>query len=156
VQLIRQYVANAEEDKEDTMNRGRLKLLSGRQHGYMDYAYGIITLLAPMLFGIGESAALLCYIMGASVLVLSLLTRYPLGAIKAVPFTAHGWIELAAAFIMLASIPLLGFEGAGYNFFMTMSILVMALWFVTDYVGTDVAYEGVEGRTGARERAGVR
>lgn len=136
------------------MNRGRLKFLKARQHGYLDYAYGTITLLAPMLFGIEHSAAFLCYVLGAAVIALSLLTRYPLGAIKAVPFVAHGWVELGAAFLMLLAVPFLGFTGAGQNFFTTMSILIMALWFVTDYVSQDVAYEGVEGRK--RTAAGVR
>lgn len=137
------------------MNK-RFKLLDGRKHGYIDYAYGAVLLLAPTLFGIRESAGALCYMMGAAVLILSLLTRYPLGAIKAIPFTAHGWVELVAAFFMLASISLFGFEGVAYNFFMVMSIAVMAVWFLTDYVGTEVAYEGVEARGTARQKAGAR
>lgn len=138
------------------MPNERLKLLNGRVHGYIDYVYGALLLLAPMIFGFAGTVDDLCYIMGAGVLILSLLTRYPLGALKVIPFTAHGWIELVAAFLMLAAPELLGFYGLSRGFFMTMSIVVMAVWFLTDYVGTEIAYAGVDARTGKRETVASR
>lgn len=135
---------------------GKFKFLKGREHGYIDYIYGALLLLAPMLGLVEGPPTLLCYILGIGVLGLSLLTKYPLGLIKAIPFTAHGWIELAAAFFMLASCTLFALTGMNYGFFMVMSIAVMGVFFVTDYVSTDIAYAGVEARTGKREKAAAR
>jgi len=66
---------------------------------------------------------------------LVLFTAYPLGAVKLVPFTVHGAIELILAPV-LAILPWLArFSDMPVerNFFLVMAAALAGVWLVTDY-----------------------
>lgn len=79
------------------------KVLNPTVHGVLDYVLALAFLLAPGLVGFGETAANLSTVIGVVYLGASLLTQYPLGAIKMIPFPVHGAIEsiLAASWIVM-------------------------------------------------------
>src|SRR3954447_267297 len=80
------------------------KVIDARTHGIIDYCH------AAFFFGMGiflarrnRSAATAAVATGAVVLVLSLLTDYPLGARKVIPFETHGRMDAgfaASSFMM--------------------------------------------------------
>ena len=113
-----------------------MKLLSPRIHGFIDYAVVALFLLAPTLFGFAGVAATLCYVLAAVHLVMSLLTAYPLGVVKLVPFPVHGALELAVAVGLVASPWLFGFSAvdAARNFYVAAGVAVSAVWLLTNYV----------------------
>ncbi|HEY0134727.1 MAG TPA: hypothetical protein VGB85_11620, partial [Nannocystis sp.] len=76
-----------------------MNFLSPRIHGILDYLTAGVFALAPMfLQAEGSQVAILsCYVVAGTLLVLSLLTRYPLGALRVVPFPVHGGIEVFTA-----------------------------------------------------------
>jgi hypothetical protein len=118
-----------------------MKFLNPKIHAYLDYALAIALALSPMLFEFIGTARILCYALAAAILVLSLLTRYPLGVIRAIPFKIHGYIELAAGLFTLAAPWIFNFEGIDLarNLFIGVGVLVVALFVVTDYEATEPA-----------------
>lgn len=117
------------------------KPLNPSIHGILDYLYAGFLLLAPMMFGFtGTFAATLCYIVGIFHIGLSLMTIYPLGLVKAIPFTVHAGIEFATAIFLILSPWLFGFAEvigleAARNTFVLYGIGLTAVWALTDYRG---------------------
>jgi hypothetical protein len=90
-----------------------MKPLSATPHGVLDYATGILLLISPWLFGFNDlstAATSTMVLVGLVVLVLSLITDYPLGLVKAVPFRTHGKIETVGALALLLSPWIVGFS----------------------------------------------
>ncbi len=111
------------------------KLLAPRPHGYIDYLVVLAFVLAPSLFDFSDPAATTCYIVAGAHLMLSLLTAYPLGVIKAIPFPVHGMLELLIAPLLILLPWLVGFSGdeAARNWFVALGIAVFLVWLTTDY-----------------------
>jgi hypothetical protein len=109
--------------------------LSPRVHGYIDYGSVVFLLLSPMLFGFGGVPATLCYLFAGALLVLSLITAYPLGVAKVVPFTIHGLIEAVSAVGLVLAPFLFGFSDvvAARNFFLVAGVALGIVFLVTNY-----------------------
>ena len=120
-----------------------MKFLDPRVHGYLDYAAVLLLALAPWLFGFGGTPAVLCYVLAASQLGMSLLTAYPLGIAKVIPFTVHGGVELAVAIFLVVAPWLFGFDGvdAARNFFIAAGIGLGFVYLTTNYRAAQ-RYEG--------------
>lgn len=112
-----------------------LKLLSPRVHGALDYLLAIAFLLAPAVFAFPYPARPLAYIIGVVFLGASLLTKYPLGALKLIPFPVHGLIEGIMAAAWVAMPWLFGFaaHSAARNFFVVAGVGLLAVVALTDY-----------------------
>jgi hypothetical protein len=87
-----------------------MKLLTPTLHGALDYALALAFLFMPGVLGFPNLAANLSQLIGLAYLGVSLLTRYPLGALKLIPFPVHGVLEaiMAASWIVLPWV--LGFD----------------------------------------------
>jgi len=110
-------------------------LLSPRVHGYVDYlAVGLLA-LAPTLFNFSGVPAGLCYALAVVQLGMSLLTAYPLGVAKLLPFTIHGTIEVITSVALVAAPFLFGFSNvdSARNFFIIGGIGLFLVWAVTNY-----------------------
>lgn len=111
------------------------KVLDPKTHGILDYALAGLFLLAPAVFGFTEVAANLSYAIGVIYIGTSLLTRYPLGALKVIPFPVHGMLEsvMAAAWIIMPW--LFGFAGdaAARIFFIVAGVGLLVVAFLTNY-----------------------
>lgn len=118
------------------------KTLNPKTHGMLDYGLAIMFLIAPAIFGFSEVAATTSYVIGVLYVGTSLLTRYPLGAIKLIPFPVHGVLEsvMAAAWIILPWA--LGFAGdaAARNFFIIAGAGLLVVALLTDYKATQGAH----------------
>lgn len=112
-----------------------MKVLSPRVHAPFDYVITALFAFAPRLLGFGGVPAVLCYGIAVMYLAMSLLTAYPLGVAKVIPFTIHGYVELAGTFVLLAMPWIFGFDGvtAARNFFLVMGASAGAIWLLTDY-----------------------
>ena len=122
-----------------------MKILSPKSHGVVDYAAVVALLALPSLFDFSNTPATLCYLLAATQLVVSLLTRYPLGLIKRIPFPLHGYYELVTALLLVPMPWLFGFsnEDAARNFFVISGASLFIVWLVTNYraVAADAQYE---------------
>ncbi|MBA3708727.1 MAG: hypothetical protein H0W83_07915 [Planctomycetes bacterium] len=111
------------------------KLISPRIHGVLDYAAGAAFLLAPHLFAFGGTPALICYVIGLVHIGLTLVTAFPLGALKVVPFLAHRQIEAVVAAVIIAMPWFAGFssDGKACWFFVAAGLALLAVVALTDY-----------------------
>lgn len=126
-----------------------MKVLNPTVHGVLDYVLALAFLIAPGLVGFGDAAGNLSTIIGVVYLGASLLTRYPLGAIRMIPFPVHGVIESIMAASWIALPWLFGFAGepAARNFFVAAGLGLLAVAALTDYRATGAhAYAGEERR----------
>lgn len=89
-----------------------MKVLKPLPHAVLDYTVAATMIAAPWLFGFSRNrkARRTAVGSGLGVLGLSLFTKYPLGAVKAIPFPAHGVVETAAGAMTAAAPWLLGFS----------------------------------------------
>lgn len=102
-----------------------MKPLNPYTHGYLDYAVGLLLVVSPWLFGfddVSSVATVTMVVVGLIVLLLSIMTDYPLGIIKAVPFKVHGVIETIGALFLLVSPWLLN-----YNIVQSATILAVVV-----------------------------
>jgi hypothetical protein len=113
-----------------------MRLIDSKTHGFLDYLGAALFLTAPVLFDfVGTPAERISVTTGTIYLGLTLLTAYPLGILKAVPFTVHGWIEVAMALTVLFMPWMADFAYAetARNFFVVAGAAIVALWVFSDY-----------------------
>ncbi len=112
-----------------------LKKLNPTVHGALDYALALAFLFMPGVIGFPNQAANLSQLIGLAYLGVSLLTRYPLGALKLIPFPAHGVLEsiMAASWIALPWV--VGFDdhGPARTFFVAAGVGLLGVVLLTDY-----------------------
>src|SRR3569623_431377 len=74
------------------------KVIDARKHGMIDYCHAAFFLGLALVCRKSEPRAALAALMtGSFVLVQSLLTDYPLGVKKVIPFRVHGLMDAAFA-----------------------------------------------------------
>ena len=88
-----------------------VKILKPLPHAIMDYAWAGMMIASPWLFGFRKNNVARSHAVasGAAIVGLSLMTRYPLGVFKYIPFPVHGMIETAAGAMTAAAPWLMGF-----------------------------------------------
>jgi hypothetical protein len=115
-----------------------MKPLSATSHGVLDYVVGVFLLVSPWLFGFNDvstAATLNMVVIGILVLGLSLMTDYPLGLLKLVPFPIHGIIEASGAVFLLASPWIVRFSQVvpARNIALAVAILWLGVVALTNY-----------------------
>ena len=83
-------------------------------HGVLDYAVGLLLLLAPYLFGFADGgvAQWLPMLLGAGVIGYSLMTAYELGVASIISVPAHLGLDIAGGVLLAVSPWLFGFADA--------------------------------------------
>lgn len=86
-------------------------MIDTRTHGIIDYATGALLIIAPYLFGFatGGIEQWLPQILGAMVIIMSLLTNYELSAAKVIPLKVHLGVDIIGGLLLAASPWLFGF-----------------------------------------------
>jgi hypothetical protein len=80
-----------------------VKFLPAWLHAVADYAVGILLIVVALAVGESTGAVATGVVVGAVVLTVSMLTRYPLGVVKVLLFTVHSAGDyLAAALLIIA------------------------------------------------------
>lgn len=121
-----------------------MKILNPRVHGYIDYLAVLYFLAAPSLFGFTGLPATIFYVLAAAHLILTLLTAYPLGVVKIIPFPLHGAIELLAGIALVALPWLLGFANSDVlarNIYVASGAVLFVAWLVTDYKTAEISQQ---------------
>lgn len=88
-----------------------MQFISTRTHAIIDYATGLLLIVAPYLFGFatGEVEQWLPQVLGAAIIVMSLLTNYELSLTKLVPLPVHLGVDVASGALLAVSPWLFGF-----------------------------------------------
>ena len=112
-----------------------MKVLGAFSHGVIDYLMVIFLVIGPRVAGFTGSQATICYGLAVVHLLLTIITRFPLGILKTLPFWLHGAIEIIVA-VLLVILPWLAGFSAGVhsrNFFVAIGVLIAVIWVLTDY-----------------------
>jgi len=112
-----------------------MKILTAKTHGALDYVVVIFLWISPSIFGLSNFVSTITYALGGVHLVLTILTNFQYGLIKIIPFSLHGWIELAVSLILVGAPWLLGFNENPTDriFYVGFGIAVFVTWILTDY-----------------------
>ena len=89
-----------------------MRFISTRTHGIIDYIMGLALILAPFVLGFatGGAAMWVPIILGASVILYSLMTDYEVGAFHAIGMRTHLWLDGLGGAFLAASPWLFGFS----------------------------------------------
>lgn len=88
-----------------------MRVIPTRIHGMIDYIVGLLLIVAPWLFGFADGGAeqWTPIILGAGVILYSLMTNYELGVMKAIPMPVHLMLDIGGGIILAVSPWLFGF-----------------------------------------------
>src|SRR5512141_2602975 len=91
--------------------------------------------VGPGVAGFRGRQALLAYVFSFVLFLLTVMTRFPLGASKHVGFRIHGVIEMLLAVILIALPFVAGFSAGVHsrNFYIAVGVLMVVIAFLTDY-----------------------
>jgi SPW repeat-containing protein len=113
-----------------------VRLLPAWFHAVADYAVGLTLIVVAIAVGGSGLAVATGVIVGAVVLLVSMLTRYPLGVAKVLPFTVHSAGDYLAAALLILSPFVLGYtdtDGGLSAFYVVAGLAVLAVSLVTNY-----------------------
>lgn len=110
-----------------------MKKISPTLHGYLDYVTVAIFLVAPSLIGLTGLAMIFSYALAGIHLAMTLVTDFPLGAIKLLPFTLHGWVERVVGPVLILLPFGLGFDAPARSFYIVVGIIIVIVGALTDY-----------------------
>lgn len=116
-----------------------MHILKSRPHGYLDYAAILFLFVMPSLFDLVGPAVSLTYGVAVLYLAMVLLTAYPAGVFKLIPFYIHGAIEFALAIGMIVAPWALRFadDPVARGLYVGLGIGLFLVWLVTDYRGAE-------------------
>lgn len=117
-------------------------MISVRTHAIIDYVVGVLLILAPFLLGFatGGPAMWTPILLGASIIVYSLITRYPLSVNPVLPFSTHLILDGAGGLLLLASPWLFGFADLIWWPHVLVGAAELAVVAMTDRKGDAHAY----------------
>ena len=113
-----------------------VRLLPAWLHAVADYAVGAVLILAALMVGGTAGAVGTGVVVGATVLAVSMLTRYPLGVVKVLPFQVHSAGDYLAAALLLVAPFTLHFRQSDSGLtalYIAAGIAVLAVSLITNY-----------------------
>jgi len=117
-----------------------VKFLPAWFHAIADYAVAALLIAVPLIAGGSDEAVATGVVVGVVVAIVSMLTRYPLGVVKVLPFTVHSAGDYLAAALLVIAPFALGFtdtDGGLAAFYVAGGIAVLAVSLITNYQYSD-------------------
>jgi hypothetical protein len=105
-------------------------------HAIADYAVGALLIIVAASVGGSSGAVGTGIVVGATVLAVSMLTRYPLGVVKVLPFPVHSAGDYLAAGLLLLAPWALNFSSGDTGltaFYIAAGAAVLFVSLVTNY-----------------------
>jgi len=119
-----------------------IRFLPTAVHGVFDYAGAIGLVASPLIFGfadVGGIAVFLPIVLGAGLLIYSLLTDYELGipVVKFIPMSVHLSVDFVASAFLAVAPFLFGYKNLGLNVWLPqviagISVILLVLVSKTD------------------------
>src|SRR5437764_12884443 len=83
-----------------------MRIIPTRLHGMMDYAIGVVLVASPWIFGFADESGTAKWtfiIIGAVILLTSVMTNYELGLMHVIPMHVHLWADAVAGIVLALS-----------------------------------------------------
>lgn len=112
------------------------RLLPAWLHAIADYAVGALLIVVAIASGVGGAAEATGIVVGATVLLVSVLTKYPLGVVKVLPFKVHSAGDYLAAALLIVAPFATGFNDTNSGlaaFYVAMGVAVLGVSLITNY-----------------------
>ena len=113
-----------------------VRLVPAWFHAIADYAVAGALIIVPIVAGGSDKAVAAGIVVGTVVAVVSMLTRYPLGVLKVLPFTVHSAGDYLAAALLVVAPFALSFNDSATGltaFYIAAGAAVLAVSLVTNY-----------------------
>lgn len=117
-----------------------IKLLPAWLHAIADYAVGAVLVVVALTVDMTTEATLAGVVIGATVLAVSVLTKYPLGVVKVLSFRLHSAGDYAATALLFASPFALGFNNTDSGItalYIGVGVAVLGVSLITNYQYAD-------------------
>ena len=117
-----------------------IKLLPAWLHAIADYAVGALLVVVALTADMTTEATLAGVVIGATVLAVSVLTKYPLGVVKVLSFRLHSAGDYAATVLLFASPFALGFNNTDSGvtaLYIGVGVAVLGVSLITNYQYAD-------------------
>ncbi len=111
-------------------------------HAIADYAVGALLVVAALVVGGTGLAVATGVTVGVVVLTVSMLTKYPLGVKKVLPFTLHSVGDYLAVALLFVAPFALGFNDSDTGLtalYIAVGVAVLAVSLITNYQHSDAA-----------------
>jgi hypothetical protein len=118
------------------------KLIPPKVHGVLDFASAFALIAFALILGGSRLAVATGIVLGAVLIVVSLLTDYPLGVIRVIPFKLHSAGDYVGAFTLIAAPFILGFaddDATLSALYVITGVALVAVSLATDYETAGVA-----------------
>jgi len=102
-----------------------MRFIKTRTHGYLDYLMGVLLIAAPWLldFNQGGAETWVPVILGAGMIMYSLMTDYELGATPRISMRTHLTLDLMGGILLAVSPWLFGFADYIYGPHLILGLL---------------------------------
>ena len=79
-------------------------MINTKIHGIIDYLTGALLIIAPYLLGFatGDIEHWLPMVLGAAIILMSLMTNYELSIVKKIPLHVHLGVDMASGALLAA------------------------------------------------------
>ncbi|WP_205511817.1 SPW repeat protein [Longitalea arenae] len=113
-----------------------MRWIATKTHGYLDYLMGILLIAAPWIFGFAREGAetWVPVVIGAGVILYSLITDYELGASPVISMRTHLMLDLIGGALLAVSPWLFGFADYVWQPHLIFGILEMGAALMTKLV----------------------
>ena len=110
-----------------------MRFIGTKTHGFLDYLMGVLLIAAPWLFNFdrGGAETWVPVVLGASMILLALMTDYEAGAVRRIPMSAHLTIDVISGALLAASPWLFGFADYVYAPHLIFGLLEMGAALMT-------------------------
>ena len=129
-----------------------VRLLPAWFHAIADYAVGTLLIIVALAVGGTTGAVATGVVVGVVVLAVSMLTKYPLGVAKVLPFPVHSAGDYLAAALLIAAPFALNFRDGDSGlsvFYIVAGAAVLAVSLITNYQYSPNRAEAISTRTAA-------
>ncbi|MDQ6783674.1 MAG: hypothetical protein M3063_09570 [Actinomycetota bacterium] len=113
--------------------------MPAKMHGVLDFASAFALIAFALVVGGSDVAVATGVTLGIVLIVVSVLTDYPLGVIKVIPFKVHSAGDYVGAASLIAAPFILGFVNKDKTlsfFYIATGIALIAVSLVTNYDDT--------------------
>jgi hypothetical protein len=110
-----------------------MKIIPTKVHGMLDYPWGLMLISSPWLFHFSDGGAkmIIPIVLGALMLLGSIMTDYELGVFRVFSMRMHLFLDIVSAVFLAASPWIFGFQETVYKPHLWIGIIQLALSLMT-------------------------
>lgn len=111
-----------------------MRFISTKAHGVLDYLVGLLLMAAPWIFNFdnGTAAQWVPVLIGAMVILMSLITKYEAGAFRTISMKTHLTMDIIVGILLAASPWFFGFADQVYLPHLIVGLFSIAAGLLTE------------------------